>query len=39
MSEFIATAAAALGIPEDLVQRSAEARAAETGASDRKSVV
>lgn len=33
MSEFIATAAAALGIPEDLVQRSAEARAAETGAS------
>ncbi len=33
MSEFIAAAAAALGIPEDLVQRSAEARAAETGAS------
>ncbi len=29
----IATAAAALGIPEDLVQRSAAARAAETGAS------
>ena len=33
MSELLTTAAAALGIPEDLVQRSAEARAAETGAS------
>ncbi|MCZ6519355.1 MAG: cytochrome c [Actinobacteria bacterium] len=33
MSEIIAAAAAALGIPEDLVRRSAEARAAETGAS------
>lgn len=33
MSDFIEAAAAALEIPEDLVQRSAEARAAETGAS------
>ena len=32
MGDF-ATTAAALGIPEDLVRRSAEARAAETGAS------
>lgn len=31
MSEFLTSAAAALGIPEDLVRRSAEARAAETG--------
>lgn len=33
MSEQLAAAAAALGLPEALVQRSAEARAAETGAS------
>lgn len=33
MSEILAAAAAALGLPESLVQRSAEARAAETGAS------
>ncbi len=32
MSEVLSAAAAALGIPEALVQRSAEARAAETGA-------
>ena len=33
MSELLSAAAAALGIPETLVQRSAEARAAETGGS------
>jgi hypothetical protein len=33
MSEFLGAAAAALGLPEPLVRRSAEARAAETGAS------
>ncbi len=33
MSELLSAAAAALGLPEDLAQRSAEARAAETGAS------
>jgi cytochrome c oxidase cbb3-type subunit 2 len=33
MSEQLAAAAAAMGLPETLVQRSAEARAAETGAS------
>ncbi len=33
MSEHLAAAAAALGLPEDLAQRSAEARAAETGMS------
>jgi cytochrome c oxidase cbb3-type subunit II len=33
MSEQLSAAAAALGLPEALVQRSAEARAAETGAS------
>ena len=33
MSELLAAAAAALGTPEALVSRSAEARAAETGAS------
>lgn len=33
MSEYLSAAAAALGLPEALVQRSAEARAAETGAS------
>jgi mono/diheme cytochrome c family protein len=33
MSELLSAAAAALGLPEGLVQRSAEARAAETGAS------
>lgn len=31
MSDLIAAAAAALGMPEDLVRRSADARAAETG--------
>ncbi len=31
MSDLLASAAAALGIPEDLVQRSADARATETG--------
>ncbi|MDX1467825.1 MAG: cbb3-type cytochrome c oxidase subunit II [Acidimicrobiia bacterium] len=33
MSDLVSAAAAALGIPESLTQRSAEARAAETGAS------
>lgn len=33
MSEYLSAAAAALGLPEALVQRSAEARATETGAS------
>jgi hypothetical protein len=33
MSDLLAAAAAALGMPEDLVRRSAEARAAETGSS------
>lgn len=33
MSDLLSAAAAALGIPESLAQRSAEARAAETGAS------
>lgn len=33
MSDQLAAAAAAMGLPETLVQRSAEARAAETGAS------
>ncbi|MDX1467824.1 MAG: cytochrome c [Acidimicrobiia bacterium] len=33
MSDVLSAAAAALGIPESLTQRSAEARAAETGAS------
>lgn len=33
MSDLLASAAAALGMPEDLVRRSAEARAAETGSS------
>lgn len=33
MSELLSAAAAAMGMPEALVQRSAEARAAETGAS------
>lgn len=33
MSDQLSAAAAALGLPETLVQRSAEARAAETGAS------
>ncbi len=33
MSEFLSAAAAAMGLPEALVQRSAEARAAETGSS------
>lgn len=32
MSDLLSSAAAALGIPESLAQRSAEARAAETGA-------
>ena len=32
MSELLARAASALGIPDSLVQRSADARAAETGA-------
>ena len=33
MSEFLSAAAEAMGLPETLVERSAEARAAETGAS------
>ncbi len=33
MSEFLSAAAEAMGLPESLVQRSAEARATETGAS------
>lgn len=33
MSDQLTAAAAAMGLPEELVQRSAEARAAETGAS------
>lgn len=33
MSEFLSAAASALGLPEALVKRSAEARATETGAS------
>lgn len=33
MSDYLSAAAAAMGLPEVLVQRSAEARAAETGAS------
>lgn len=33
MSEYLSAAAAAMGLPESLVQRSAEARATETGAS------
>ena len=33
MSEYLSTAAAALGIPEDLVQRSADARATADGVS------
>lgn len=33
MSDQLSAAAAAMGLPEELVQRSAEARAAETGAS------
>jgi cytochrome c oxidase cbb3-type subunit II len=33
MSELLTSASAALGLPESLVRRSAEARAAETGAS------
>ena len=33
MSEYLAAAAEAMGLPETLVERSAEARAEETGAS------
>lgn len=33
MSEFLSAAASAMGLPEAIVERSAEARAAETGAS------
>lgn len=33
MSEYLSAAASAMGLPEALVERSAEARAAETGAS------
>ncbi len=33
MSEFLSAAASAMGLPEAIVERSAEARATETGAS------